>query len=600
MCKFVATSPRGRVISPTPFFDLLPLLAIAAFLAACSKEEPVVAVEPEISKIEALADEFVAATLERNPTLATYYAIEGARHDRLYDNSLDALADWELREDKWLAQLNAMESPSEVGSRDWITYGIMHEALESSVESRVCKSELWQASTTTAWYQGLPFVFEVQPVETPDERQQALDRLRKVAGYIDTEISNLRLGIELGYSAPRVTVEDVPEQVRALITEDSIFLNPATRNDDESFRSAVQQIYDDEITPAILRFAAFIENDYLPAARQEIALSNNPNGTQCYPALVRAFATIRPSADEIHRMGLQQIAAIRAEMHAVIDGHFGGGSIEEFLTRVRTDPEFTFESEDAVLKYSVDALEDAKNAMPGAFGRLPVADVEVKPYPEFAESGIGEYHPPSEDSSRPGIFYIAVTDPEHRSRVGQRSTLYHETYPGHHHQIAIKLELGDTVHTIARYFGNSGFAEGWGLYAERLADELGLYANAVDYFGMLSEQGARASRLVIDTGLHTKGWTRQQAVDYMKSNTAWPLVDIENDINRYISWPGQATSYMLGMLEIKRLRTLAEEQLGDKFDLSAFHDRVVGFGGITLPMLHVSILAWIEEQKEER
>ena len=599
MRKFVATSPRDRVISPTRFFGLLCLLSVAAVSTACSREEPNAAAEPEISKIEALADEFLAATLERYPTLATYYAIEGARHDRLYDNSLDALAEWELREDHWLTRLNAIGAPSEVGSRDWITYGIVHEALESSVESRICRNELWQASTTTAWYRGLPFVFEVQPVDTADERQQTLDRLRKVAGYIDTEISNLRLGIELGYSAPQVTVADVPEQVRALINEDSIFLNPATRNDDESFRAAVEQIYNDEITPAIFRFAEFIENDYLPEARQEIALSSNPDGAKCYPALMRSFATIRPGADEIHETGLQQIARIRTAMHAVIDEHFGGGSIEDFLTRVRTDPEFTFESEEAVLKYSVDALEAAKNAMPRVFGRLPIADVEVKPYPEFAESGIGEYHPPSEDSSRPGVFYIAVTDPKHRSRVTQISTLYHETYPGHHHQIAIKLELGDKVHTIARYFGNSGFAEGWGLYAERLADELGLYTNPLDYFGMLSEQGARASRLVIDTGLHTKAWTRQQAVDYMKSNTAWSLVDIENDINRYISWPGQATSYMLGMLEIQRLRALAEEQLGDKFDLSAFHDRVVGFGGITLPMLHVSILAWIEEQKKD-
>ena len=297
-------------------------------------------------------------------------------------------------------------------------------------------------------------------------------------------------------------------------------------------------------------------------------------------------------------MGLQQIAAIRKDMHAVIDEHFGGGSIEDFLRRVNTDPEFTFESEDAVLQYSVDGLNAAKAAMPRVFNRLPKADVIIKPYPEFAESGIGEYHSPSEDGTRPGIFYIAVTNPQHRSKVTQRSTLFHETYPGHHQQGAISLELGDKVHTIARYFGNSGFSEGWGLYAERLADELGLYTNPIDYFGLLSEQGARASRLVIDTGLHTRGWTRQQAVDYMMSNTAWSETDIQNDINRYISYPGQATSYMLGMLEIQRMRTLAEKELGDAFDLSAFHDRVVGFGGSTLPMLHVSILAWIEEQKQ--
>ena len=548
--------------------------------------------------IEEVADEYIAATLERNPTMGTYYAIEGARHDRLHDNSLDALAKWEARQDVWLSELNAIGAPTEIGGRDWVTYGIMHESLESAAEARICKNELWEASTTTAWYRGLPFVFEVQPVDTEDERNQSLDRLRAVAGYIDTEISNLRLGIELGYSAPRLTVEDVPEQVSALISDDSIFLSPATRAEDEIYKAAVQKIYEEEITPAILRFAAFIKDEYLDQAREGIALSENPNGTECYPALVRSFATIRPSADEIHALGLQQIAAIRREMRSVIDEHFGGGSIEGFLRRVNSDPEFTFDSKDAVLQYSVAALDAAKAAMPRAFNRLPKADVIVKPYPEFAKSGIGEYRPPSEDGTRPGIFYIAVTDPLHRSRVTQVSTLYHETYPGHHQQIAIALELGDKVHDIARYFGNSGFSEGWALYSEQLADELGLYTNPINYFGLLSEQGARASRLVIDTGLHTKGWTRQQAVDYMMSNTAWAETDIQNDINRYISWPGQATSYMLGMLEIRRLRALAEEELGDAFDLSAFHDRVVGFGGNTLPMLHVSILAWIEERRE--
>jgi len=567
----------------------------ALLLLACNPDEATQ--EAAHRSIEGLADEYLAATLERNPTMGTYYAIDGARHDRLYDNSLDALAKWEAREDAWLSELNTIGAPTEIGSRDWVTYSIMHESLESTAEARVCKSELWGASTTTAWYRGLPFVFEVQPVDTEDERQQSLDRLRAVAAYIDTEISNLRLGIELGYSAPRLTVEAVPEQVSALIADDSIFLNPATRAEDETYKAAVQEIYEEEIAPAILRFAAFIKNEYLDQAREGIALSENPNGAECYPALVRAFATIRPSADEIHELGLQQIAAIRKEMRSVIDEHFGGGSIEDFLRRVNNDPEFTFVSKDAVLEYSVAALDAAKEAMPRVFNRLPKADVVVKPYPEFAESGIGEYKPPSEDGARPGIFYIAVTDPLHRSRVDQVSTLYHETYPGHHLQIAIALELGDTVHDVARYFGNSGFSEGWALYSERLADELGLFTNPIDYFGLLSSQGARASRLVIDSGLHTRGWTRQQAVDYMMSNTAWAAIDIQNDINRYISWPGQATSYMLGMLEIKRLRALAEEELGDAFDLSAFHDRMVGFGGSTLPMLHVSILAWIEEQK---
>jgi uncharacterized protein (DUF885 family) len=525
--------------------------------------------------------------------------IEGAAHDKLFDNSLDALGAWQVRQDQWLAALKTLPPPEDIGSRDWASYHILLESLDSEVATRLCRSELWQASNATGWHRDLPFLFEVQPVTTTDERRQALARLGAVAGYIDTEIANLRLGLERGYSAPRVTVEAVPAAVRALLEGDSIFLSLIVRADDAAFTKNVRAVFDEQITPAVNRFADFVEDVYLPASRETIALSANPDGEDCYPVLVRAFSTLQLSPDVIHQLGLAEIEQIKGEMRVVIDEHFGGGPIGDFLRRINNEPAFTFASEDAVLQYSVDALEGAKAAMPAVFGRLPKADVLVKPYPEFAEGGVGEYHASSEDGSRPGIFYIAATTPERRSRAYQKSTLYHETYPGHHLQGAIARELGDQVHPVARYFGNSGFSEGWGLYAERLADEMDLYDDALDYLGMLSEQGARASRLVIDTGLHTQGWTRQQAVDYMLAHTAWPEVDIQNDIDRYIAWPGQATSYMLGMLEIVRLRELAEQELGADFVLSDFHDRVVGFGGITLPMLHASILAWIEERRAD-
>jgi uncharacterized protein (DUF885 family) len=574
-------------------------LAIVGCTSETPPAEPVAdpVAEQTARGIEAVADDYVEKMMQQFPTWGTYLGLPDVRHDRLADNSLEALAAWEHQYDGWLAELETIGEPADVGSRDWVTYGILYEELAGSIGTRNCRSELWSASTTTAWYTGLPFVFEIQPVDTEDLQQQALARLGEVAKYIDTEIANLRLGLELGYSAPRITVEAVPAAVRTLKAENSPFLSPSARAENETFAVAVREVFDSEIVPAVDRFADFIENEYLPAAREEIALSYNPDGAECYPTLVRSFATIQPSASEIHETGLQQIAAIRNDMQIIIDEHFGGGSIEDFLRRLNIDPRFTFGSEEEVLAYSVDALDAAKARMPEVFGRLPKADVLVKPYPAYKESGIGEYQPSSEDGERPGIFRIAVTDPEHRTRATQLSTLYHETYPGHHQQIAISLELGDKVHPLARYLRNSGFTEGWGLYAERLAAELDLYPTPIDEFGLLSEQGARASRLVIDSGLHTKGWSRQQAVDYMKSNCAWPIVDIENDINRYISWPGQATSYMLGMLEIARLRSLAEEELGDEFDLSGFHDRVVGYGGSTLPMVDKSIRAWIEENR---
>jgi uncharacterized protein (DUF885 family) len=291
------------------------------------------------------------------------------------------------------------------------------------------------------------------------------------------------------------------------------------------------------------------------------------------------------------------MAQIREEMRLLIEQHFDGERIDAFLSRLNTDPAFTFRSEDEVLEYSMNSVAAAKAKMPQVVGRLPKADVIIEPYPAYRASGTGEYQSSSEDGTRPGVYYIAVNDPEHRSRAGQQSVLYHETWPGHHLQGAIALELGDAVHPLARYLGNSGYGEGWGLYSERLADELGLYGGPLDRMGMLSDQAARAARLVIDTGIHTMGWSRQQSVDYMLANTAWPPVDIESEINRYISWPGQATAYMLGMLELRRLRGIAEGRLGAGFDLRRFHDRVLGNGSVTLPMLDASISRWIEEQR---
>jgi uncharacterized protein (DUF885 family) len=440
-------------------------------------------------------------------------------------------------------------------------------------------------------------VFDIQPLDTPELRAQALTRFAGMPTYIDNEIANLREGLRLGYSAPRVTVEAVPGQVRSLIGPDSIFLGPTLRSDDAAFSEAAEQIYNEQIAPALNRFADFIENEYLSEARETLAVSGNPDGEACYPALVRSFVTVGVPAEEIHAVGLEQVAKIREEIQVTLDEHFGGGDVSEFLRRVNEDPAFTFDTEEAVLKYSTDALDAVKAAMPKAFGVLPKADVLVKPYPEFAESGSGEYHSSSEDGTRPGIFYIAVADPTGRSISNQLATLHHETFPGHHLQGAIALELGDQQHPLARYLWNSGYGEGWALYSERLADELGLYPTPLDRIGLYSDQIARASRLVMDSGLHTLGWTRQQTVDYMMANSGWAPVDIQNEIDRYISWPAQATSYMLGMIEIRRLRTLAEETLGDNFDLRGFHDRVVGMGSITLPMLEESIEVWIAEQQ---
>jgi uncharacterized protein (DUF885 family) len=555
--------------------------------------------EKRSQSIEAIADEYLAALLQRHPEVGTNYSIPGARHDRLTDNSLEALAAWQQREDAWLAELDRIGAPSEIGSRGWVTYGILRDKLATSIGLRECRNELWSVSSTVGWHNQLPPLFEIQPVDTAELRQQAIDRLAALAAYADTEIRNLREGLEMGYSASRVNVPSVIEESRALLSEGSPLLSSGARAEDSAFAVRLRETYDRYVVPAVQRYADFLEDTYLERARESIAVSGNPNGERCYSAAVQYFATIEPSAAEIHALGLEQVAIIRDEMKEVIDAHFSGETIESLMTRLNTDPQFTFRTRQGILDYSLAALGAAQERMYDAFERLPEANVEIRPYPKYREnSGTGEYLSSSEDGTRPGIYYIAVVNPEGRSIAGQLSVLYHETYPGHHLQSAIALELGDRVHPLARYLYNDGYGEGWALYSERLADELGLYAGPLDKIGMLSDQSARAARLVVDSGIHTMGWTRERAVDYMLANTAWPPGTIEAEIDRYIALPGQATAYMLGMLEIRRLRDLAEARLGERFDLRAFHDRILENGSVTLPMLKESVEAWIAAQSK--
>ena len=569
-----------------------PMILTLMLITGCQAIEPLPEAVPR--SIETIADDYVEALLKRYPSIATSYGLQGRRHNRLFDNSLPALSRWQAKENAFLKELLGHDAMFTVGSRDWVTYGFLIETLSASQATRTCRKELWETSTATAWHTGLPFIFDVQPLVTKADRGDALTRLGAVAGYIDTEINNLTLGLAKGYSSPQLTVVDVPEQVRALLNPDNPFLNMGRRSRDTGFEAAVKTIYEQSIQPALRRFIDYIETQYLPNARTEIAISNNPDGAQCYTALIRAFSTLPATPSEIHAVGLVQMAGIRAEMRVVIDTHFNSETTETFLRRINQEPDFTFVSEQAVLEFSIQALAQARPRMNEVFDLLPKASVLIKPYPDFAASGSGEYHSSSEDGTRPGIYYIAVSEPNLRTQATQQSTLYHETYPGHHLQGALALELGDTVHPIARYLGNSGYSEGWALYSERLADELHLYSRPLDRMGLLSDQGARAARMVIDTGIHTLGWSRTQAVDYMLNNCGWSRLDIENEINRYISWPGQANAYMLGMLELNRLRALAQDQLGPQFDLKTFHRRVLENGSVTLPMVEAAILDWIE------
>ncbi len=573
------------------FLLALGLLGCIPVLSGCAQPETV-----GRDSIRSLADEYLAAFLERYPETGTYYGIPGQRHDRLTDNSLAALAHWQTREDAWLERLRQLDAGLP-GNPDWAIHGILLETLEASAAKRVCRDELWGVSETVGWQVDLTYIAEIQPVGEADSRRQALARATELARYLDTEIDNLREGLRLGYSAPRRNAGLVVGQVRALLAEDSPLLSPIRRDGDAAFQAAFAEVFDAEVRPALHRYLDFLEAEYAPAAREAIAVAENPGGTQCYRAAIRYFSTLELPPREVHDLGTRQMALIQAEMLRIAERGFDTGDLPALLRSLAEDPEYAFSSRQEIIDFSVAALDRAKAAMPRFFGILPRSDVVIEPYPAFREdSGTGEYQSPAEDGSRPGLYYIPVSDPEQRPRAAYESLAFHETIPGHHLQLAIAVESRDRGHPLMRYLDNAGYSEGWGLYSERLADEMGLYSSEVARMGMLGDQAARAARLVIDTGIHELGWSRQQAVDYMAEHTTWAPQDIEAEIDRYIIWPGQATAYMLGMLKLRELRERAESAFGSSFQIRDFHDRVLEDNGVTLGMLEQKIDHWISEQ----
>lgn len=574
--------------------------AVCLGVAACRSSSSPTAEPPDgDARVRALADAFVAAYLERFPETVTYLGLSTGSHAALTDNSMPAFAAWRRREDVWRAGLAAIDPATVREPASRATAAILRETLDGAIGVRPCVYELWNVSQMQGWHVQLAYLMTVQPVGTAHARQEALARWSALPKYIETEIVNLREGTRRSYTAPKPIVRIVIEQVRALVAtppEASPLRSPALRDGDPAFSAAFSALVDDRIVPAANRYADFLEQEYLASAREDMAVAANLDGPRCYQGSIRYWSTVAKSPSEVHEIGRREMDRLMAEMQEIGRRSFGTAEVGELMRRLRTERQFLFRSRDELLAYSRAALERARAAAPRYFGRLPNADVRLEPYPAFRERNApNEYNPPSEDGTRPGLFYVSAYQAERRSRADVEATAFHETIPGHHLQVALGLE-NTANHPIARYIQNSGFTEGWGLYAERLADEMGLYSSDLDRLGMLSAQALRASRLVVDTGLHALGWTRERAIDYMATTSAQPREAIAAEVDRYVILPGQATAYMLGRLEIEAARAEAEEARGAAFDLRTFHDQVLADGAVPLAFLRDKIRAWKESE----
>jgi uncharacterized protein (DUF885 family) len=552
--------------------------------------------------VNRLADEYVAAFFERSPESATRRGIPGGDDGRVMDNSLEALGRWHVREDAWLARVRAIDATRLEGTPEWVTYGILRELLEGSVASRVCRQELWPLSSTLpGWQASYPILAELQPVGTDTLRQQAILRAVALGRYLDTEVSNLREGVRQGHPAPRTTVVAVIRQLDGLLgttVDSSPFLSPGRRDSTPAFAAELASVVQRELYPTIRRYREYLAGEYLARARPQPGVYAIPRGAECYRAEVRRFTTLDIPPEEVFAAGEREMELVRREMQALAERRFNTSDLPALLQRLRDDSTLAYRNREEVVQTSSAAIERARLASPTWFGLLPRAGLEIRQHPEFRqrEGAAAQYSAPTEDGTRSGVFWISTYRPETMSRAYGEATAFHEGIPGHHLQVAIAQERAG-AHPITRYFGFSGFSEGWALYSESLADEMGLYSSDVARMGFLTNRAWRAARLVIDAGIHSRGWTREQAVEYLGRSTTLSPVQLQGEVDRYISWPGQATSYMLGDREIRRIRAEAERRLGPRFDIREFHDRVLGNGGVTLPMLRRQVERWVADEE---
>jgi uncharacterized protein (DUF885 family) len=456
-----------------------------------------------------------------------------------------------------------------------------------------------------------------QPTHTAVQRDALLRRWRALPGWIDAHAANLRQGLRRGRVANRHSIELVLGQLQRQLAQDPDewpLANPRLAPTLLAYerRLLLEQaraVLRTELAPALARLAALLEHELLPAARGDEApgLASLPDGPGLYAGLVRAHTSLPLTARELHDFGLAEVARIRAEAAALAERVFGAGAaaglqgqaredalVADAQRRLRGDPALHFSTRDEVQAKAEEALARARQAMPQAFGLLPRAPCTVVRVPahEERETTIAYYRGPAADGTLPGRYFINTFAPKTRPRYEAEVLAFHEAIPGHHLQIAIAQEAAG-LPRFRREGGSTAFVEGWALYTERLCDELSLYSGDVDRFGILSFDAWRACRLVVDTGLHAFGWSRQQAVDYLLANTLLAPNNVENEVDRYIAWPGQAVAYKAGQREILALRAEAERRLGARFDLRAFHDVVLRSGAVTLRVLRENVEEWL-------
>lgn len=575
---------------------------------------PAAAASEESRRFHQWLDAQWEQTLQRQPLLATSLG-DPRYNDRLIDTTTAAYRAESLRQlHRQLLALAGFRKEL-LDPKDRVSYGI----LKLDLEQRLAGERFPGWMQPISQIGGLPGDLaqmgsgqSIQPFRTTRDYDDWLRRLALAVPMFDGLIANMREGLKAGVTQPRAVMEKVLPQLQALAVaepEQSLFWGPVQNfpaavlaADRERLTAAMRELLAAQVLPAYARLLAFVRDEYTPQARTSTAWSALPNGRAWYAHRVRQSTTLRLTPEQIHAIGLKEVARILGEMDAVRRQVGFAGDLKAFFRHLQDDPKFYFSRPEGLLA-GYRALQKKINGLtPKLFDIAPQADYEVREVEAFrAESAAGaSYQEPSLDGSRPGVFYVNTFNLKAQPIFGMETLSLHEASPGHHFQISIAQE--DATLPAFRRFGvnYTAYVEGWALYAESLGKELGLFTDPYQWYGRLSDEQLRAMRLVVDTGLHAKGWSRERAIQYMLDNSSMAESDVVSEVERYIVWPGQALGYKLGQLEITKLRAEAEQALGAKFDVKGFHRVVLTAGQVPLPVLRELVMDWVAQRSAKK
>jgi uncharacterized protein (DUF885 family) len=595
------TFKRGNSMNDRGFARTLAAAAVASgLLVTLAKAEPTAS-----ERLNALFAESWEYTLAEDPLFATH-AGDNRYNDRLPRETLADQARRDQAQREYLARLEAI--PGDELSRDeQVSYDMFRRQKRDALSEFEFLSHLMPITNRSGFHISFPELPQRTPLLSVKDYENYIARLRQFDRYVDDHVELLREGVKQGYTMPAVVLVDYDQALLPHVVDDPTrsllyppfdeFPDGVGEADRERLAKEGKQAIATSVVPGYRKLLKFMKQEYVPACRQQIGAAALPRGREFYRYRVRHFTTLDIDPQQIHDTGLAEVKRIKAEMHQVIERVGFDGDFSEFVERLRTDPQFYVDTPEQLLKETSLVLKQMDGQLPKLFGKLPRTPYGVREIPAFIapRTTTAYYMPPAGDGSIAGFYYVNTHNLKSRPLFEIEALSLHEAVPGHHLQIALQQELAG-MPEFRRFAGPTAFVEGWGLYAERLGLEVGFYQDPYRDFGRLSYEMWRACRLVVDSGMHYLGWTREQAIGFMADNSALTLHNIAAEVDRYISWPGQATAYKMGELKIRSLRKRAEDRLGEKFDVREFHDVVLGSGAVPLDVLEGNVEAYIAER----